>query len=335
MTHRLRTTALAFTALAATAPAASAHTSVYTSATKVAAGTPASLTDGPVNYLVSNHGYNIVFKEDNGVTAGGALNYKVLPPAWRKDQPKSTLLATATGAQPHATCQGLPQLDEAAVLAWQESDPFYAYVPWQSKAAGLGDEEEVSKWIAVVKQRTNVDLATVADPAAACASLGGAFRRADSVVTAGSALASGDIALVANPLRKQIEDYSAQLAAAATAKTSVENALKASASPVTVKLVGTQTRAALVGDGVKAEVTGSPNAPIEVTLTVTKKLQAQHRLPTRTLATATVRLDAAGKGAVTLKPSPKSIKALAKVKSGLAVTATARVYVSATTSTTL
>lgn len=221
------------------------------------------------------------------------------------------------------------------MLGWQESDPFYAYVPWQPKASGLGDEEEVSKWIAIVKAKTGVDLATTPDPAAACTGIGGTYVKADSVQTAGSALASGDIALVADPLKKQIEDYKAQLAAAATAKAASDAALKAAASPVTVKVVGTATRAALTGDGVKAEVTGSPNAPIQVVVTVTTKLQARHALPTRTLATADVRLDAAGKGVVTLKSSTKTAKALAKVKGGLGVSITARVNVSATTAATL
>lgn len=335
MTHRTiaRIPGLALTLLAVTAPVAAAHTSVYTSPTKSAPG--GVLQDGPTHYLVSNHGYNVVLKEDNGLTSGGTLNYKVLPSDWRKNQTKATLLATATGAQVHATCQGVAALDESAVLAWQESDPFYAYVPWQAKAAGLGDEEEVSKWIAVVKQKTNVDLATVADPAAACAGLGGTYYKADGLQTAGSSLASGDIALVADPLKKQIEDYKAQLAAAATAKAAVDAALKAAASPVTVKLAGTVSRATLVGAGLKAEVTGSPNAPIQVTLTTTAKLQAKHRLPTRTLATAEVRLDPAGNGTVTLKPSAKTTKALAKVKGGLATSTTARVNVSATTSATL
>lgn len=347
MTHRLRTGALVLTAsaAAASAPTAAAHTSVYTSQTKTATvgtpGNPSVLADGPIDYLVSNHGHNVVLRETNGLTSGGALNYKVLPSNWRKEQSKATLLATATGAQVHATCQ-TPLLDEAAVLAWQESDPFYAYVPWQAQASGLGDADEVAGWIAVVKARTGIDLATVADPAAACAGIGGTYVRADSTQTTGAALASGDIALVADPLKKQIEDFKGQLAAAAAgkaavdaAKASADAALRAAASPVTVKLAGTATRAALAGAGVQAEVTGSPAAPIEVLLTVTPKLQASKGLPTRTLATAGVRLDAGGKGTVTLKASAKTAKALARVKGGLAVAVTARVNVSATAATTL
>ena len=335
MTHLLRTASLAALLAATTAATASAHTSVYTSETKTTTGTPATLVDGPVNYLVSNHGYNVVLRESNGVTGGGVLNYKVLPSAWRSAQTKATLLATATGAQPHATCQGLAQLDEAAVLAWQESDPFYAYVPWQATASGLGDETEVANWVKVVKDATGVDLATTPSPQTACTNLGGTYAPADATQSTGAALSAGDIALVADPLKAQIESYKTQLATEKTRADQATASLKAASSLLTVKVVGDSTLAALTGDGIKAQVTGSPNVLIEVLLTVTKKLQSAKHLPTRTLATATVRLDGAGNGTVTLKPSAKSTKALKLAGKGLATSVTARVAVTTTTPTTL
>lgn len=344
-TTMLRTTALAALLAAAGAATASAHTSVYTSDTKVAAkvgDAPATIGDGPVNYLVANHGHNVVLKEDNGLSGGGALNYKELPSAWRKEQTKATLLATATGAQVHATCQVPALQDQAAILEWQEADPFYAYVPFQAAAAGLGDEEEVGKWIAVVKARTGVDLATTTNAEAACQGIGGAFKKADSTQTTGATLAAGDIALVADPLTKQIDGYKAQLATADAAKTTAaaaiaqrDAALKAAASPLTVTLPTAPTKAALTGTGVQASVVGSPNAPVEVVLTVTKKQQTTNRLPTRTLAAASSRLDATGKGGFTLKASAKTTKALAKVSRGLTISVTARINVSASTQTTL
>ncbi|MDO9357317.1 MAG: hypothetical protein Q7T55_26705 [Solirubrobacteraceae bacterium] len=349
--------AAAIAAAALTLPGvASAHTSVYTSQTKTAVGTPPTLVDGPIHYLVSNHGYNVVLRETNGVATGGVLNYKVLPSAWRTTVPKSTLLATATGAQPHATCAGLPQLDEAAVLAWQEEDPFYAYVPWQKTAAGLGDDAEVAKWVAVVKSRTGVDLTTVADPAAACTGLGGSFVPADTVQTTGAALSSGDIALVADPLRAQIEDYKKQLAAAvpaATAKAatdaavasavaseaaktaSADAALKASATPLAIAAAsGSITRKA-AGAGITATITGRPYLAVTVSATVTTKAKSKAKLPSSTLATATARLDAAGKATVTLKPSKKVASALTRAKGSLPVSLAARPAETATATATV
>ena len=78
----------------------------------------------------------------------------------------SELIAQGTPARRRTRPATSPRsTSEEAVRAWQGEDPFYAYVPFQKASAGL--EDDPATWIAEVKERTGVDLATVADPVAA------------------------------------------------------------------------------------------------------------------------------------------------------------------------
>lgn len=185
---------------------ASAHPSVYETNARsytAAAADPASPGGTEIleselqvkkRYVFVNHGYAAVFNETNGVTDRGGVAFSALP---GNSSPPSTPALTyrgqaskvanfkqawfdeaATGVQIHATCQGVPALESLEnVLAWQGSDPFYGYIPFQKNAAGFDDD--AADWIPVVKTLTGVDLATVADPAAACTTLGGTYAPAD------------------------------------------------------------------------------------------------------------------------------------------------------------
>ncbi|MBJ7470344.1 MAG: hypothetical protein JHD16_03545 [Solirubrobacteraceae bacterium] len=288
-----------------------------------------------MQYVVAQHGYLRVLRETNGATDQGMLNFKVLPNPWRGQQPKSTWLATSTGAQPHATCRNLAALNEAAVLAWQDADPFYNYVPWQKTAAGLDDEEKVAKWIEVVQSRTGVNLATVADPAAACTALGGAYTPADATVTEGSALASGEIAKVADPLKKQVTDLTAAkdkaeadakaAAAAAASGASEVAALKAqlAAAKAPLAVVVTQadkSPATIAASGLEVKVTGAPGTPVVITAKLTAKLAKQHGLKSVTVATAKPTIGADGSLTLKLIATKTAAKKLAKAKGSLPLT---------------
>lgn len=182
------TAAAAATALALPA-AAGAHGSVYeTTARIVPSPAPSPITAGDLTtqkrYVFTNHGYTAVFRETNGLTSGGVINFAVLPSAYRNQASKTAnfkeawYLEGGTGIQAHATCPGVAALSSYENIGkWQGADPFYAYIPFQKNAAGF--EDDPSAWIALVKTLTGVDLATVADPAAACAGLGGTYKPAD------------------------------------------------------------------------------------------------------------------------------------------------------------
>lgn len=187
--------------------------------------TGAALTNTQTRYAVSLDGYVLGFAEDNGVTAGGVLDYSVLPSEYRAPMTLAEKLAypaAQTGVQAHATCSGVPALsDSANVLAWQTNaanDPSYAYVPWQKTAAGLGDDP--ARWIAVVRRATNVDLAATTDFRAACDRLGGTYYAADT----SSPLAAALIAAAVTPLEAQI----ATLKTSETTLKTSEATLKAS-----------------------------------------------------------------------------------------------------------
>lgn len=183
--------AAALTAAAALAlpAAAGAHGSVYeTTARIVPTPAPSPISAGDLTtqkrYVFTNHGYTAVFRETNGLTSGGVINFAVLPSAYRNQASKTANFKEAwyveggTGIQAHATCQGVPALSSYENIgAWQGSDPFYAYIPFQKSAAGF--EDDPSAWTALVKTLTGVDLATVANPATACAGLGGTYTPAD------------------------------------------------------------------------------------------------------------------------------------------------------------
>ena len=193
------------------------HPSVYQATPNTASGTPPTLSAGATRYVIGQHGYTRVLEESNGATTNGVLNFMKIPGAWRNavGRTKAEWFAqAATGLQVHATCQGLAQLDEEALLAWQGADPFYAYIPWQKTASGLDDLSNtdpaekggLDDWLSVIQAETGVDLATAPDVAAACTNLGGTYVAADNTRTQGSSFASGDIANAVEPLQIQIGD---------------------------------------------------------------------------------------------------------------------------------
>lgn len=185
--------ALATTAGLALPAAAGAHPSVYEAdARLVPSPAPSPITAGDLQtqrrYVFVNHGYAAVFRETNGVTTMGALNFARIPGAYRNQASKTAnfkeawYLEAGTGAQIHATCQGAPALSSyEAISSWQGADPFYGYIPFQKTTAGFDDNP--ADWVGTVKTLTGVDLDTVADPAAACAGIGGTYTPADAFNT--------------------------------------------------------------------------------------------------------------------------------------------------------
>ncbi len=92
-------------------------------------------------------------------------------PAMTSEQ-KRTFGPRADDLQAHATCSGTPLDNGPNILAWQDADPFFNYVPFQSTSANLGDQP--SKWIPVVKAATGVDLTGMTDAQAQAACAGSA-----------------------------------------------------------------------------------------------------------------------------------------------------------------
>lgn len=208
---------------------AGAHSAVRSIVPNKAVETPPGsgsyvLEPAPENtqYVVSNHNYNLVLRETNGVTDNGILAFALLPGAWRN---QASITANkqnwfdegATGAQPHATCSGSPQLGLSQVLAWQGADPFYAYIPFQKTSVGL--EDDPAAWIQVVKGATGFDLATLPDDpaaaavaaAAACSDIGGTYVPADTVTATGEAFAAGNITEATAALDEEIAELGDQV----------------------------------------------------------------------------------------------------------------------------
>ncbi len=207
---QFRRAAVAVAVAALVAPAAAAaHGSVFTVTAKTVVGPVPATAGGLVDqtqYVVTNHGYTYVLRESNGASDKGMINFKVLPSAYRNQAgfTKARLLSEGdTGAQPHATCRNVPQLESlAAILAWQGTDPFYNYVPFQSTSAGL--EDAASSWIPVVLAQTGVNLATVTDFAAACASIAGTYVPADTTQTTSASLNAGQVSDALAPFQAQV-----------------------------------------------------------------------------------------------------------------------------------
>ena len=212
MTHpsrrrRARTALAAVAATALVAPAgALAAPSVFTQTAKVvpagqtptASWTQADLADQQ-QYLVSENGFTLALRESNGKLDHGVLSFDVLPSAYRALSPPARWLAeSATGVQPHATCDAPALTTDAVVLGWQGAEPHYGYIPFQATSAGLGDVP--STWVSKVKAATGVTLTASTDLAAACAGIGGTFAPADTVVTSPATLAAG----VTAPLQAEI-----------------------------------------------------------------------------------------------------------------------------------
>jgi hypothetical protein len=288
----------------------------------------ADLTNTETQYTVATDGYVLGLAEDNGVTGGGVLNYKVLPEDYRAPMTAEEKLAygpAQTDVQAHATCSGVAELEDGAnILAWQGDEPYYAYVPWQKASAGLGDVP--ADWIAVVAAATGVDLSTlstVGDFTTACTTLGGAYHPADSPTP----LANGLIA----PFQQQVTTLKAQVASLTKAKATADTALAAEKDarkivetayqeqwnrPVNLTLSSKRFTSA---NGVVVLVTGSINDPVNLTLELTRKQARALGLPSRFLAETTVTINSQGAAIATLKPSKADAKRLAKHKGRIPV----------------
>lgn len=202
--------------------AASAHPQVYSLTPKAAppgctyesSPSGACLVDGAQRYAVANDGYAMTFTENGEGGSGGVINYQRMPGAFRKwtggemtSEQKRTFALAQTDLQAHATCQGVAALESGpSILAWQGSDPFFDYVPWQKTSAGLGDEP--AAWIPVVAEKTGVDLAALSTEAgfkAACEGKGGTYRKADAAANPATNSIADAVAKAAAPLEGEIQ----------------------------------------------------------------------------------------------------------------------------------
>lgn len=291
-------------------------------------------TGGPLptqqQYTVNTDGYVLSFAETNGVTADGVVNYAVLPKDFRApatSEEKRTYVAAQTGLQAHATCAGVPKLAESAnILAWQGTDPYYNYVPFQKASAGLGDDP--AKWIPVVKTATGVDLSTVADAKAACTGLGGTYQAADT----STAVASQLIANAVAPLNTKITGLDTKVAsltkdvATAKAATTTAKDLQKAAEVAyqdalfNREVIVTPSAKRLAPGHVVALLTGSVTDPVDVTLEVTAKVKKKLKLSSRVLSETTTEFSTQGATIVTLKPSKADLKKLGKSKKAVKAT---------------
>jgi hypothetical protein len=311
--------------------------------------TGAALTNEQTRYVLSLDGWALGFVEDNGVTGGGVLDYSALPADYRAPATAAQKLAFApaqTDLQAHATCSGVAALsDEETVLAWQANaanEPYYAYVPWQRTSAGLGDDP--AKWIAVVNRATGVDLATVADPRAACERLGGVYHAADTSSSIAGALVAAAIA----PLDAQITTLKnseatlkaseaslrraketadraaatareAQAAARAAQRAAEEGYQAFFTRPISLTLA---ERRFSLSAGV-AMVTGPATDPVALTVEVTRAQRRALRLSSRVVVEATGEIGPEGATLVRLVPDRATARQLRRAlgkRSRVAVT---------------
>ncbi|MGB2694997.1 MAG: hypothetical protein WBD55_07405 [Dehalococcoidia bacterium] len=279
--------------------------------------TGAALTTTQKQYVVSADGYVLAFKEDNGVTGGGVLDYSVLPSAYRAPmtpEEKRAYAPAQTDLQPHATCSGVAALSSGPnILAWQAADPAYNYVPWQKTTAGLGDDP--TKWIPVVKTATGVDLATLSSVASfttACTGLGGTYHAADTSAPIANALIANALAPLQTQLttlQKAKDKSDATGAADKAARKVAEDAYSAFfVRPIAITLAAKRFAPQ---NGV-VMVTGSATDPVTVTLDVTKKQKSALGLSSRVLAEANGTIGADGAVLLTLKPDRVIAKRLTK-----------------------
>jgi hypothetical protein len=281
---------------------ASAHPGVYTVTQKVANGnetfaqdpTGANLTNR-TQYAVANDGWALGFTEDNNNPGGGMINYKAMPSSWRApmtSEQKRTFAGAQTALQAHATCSGTALDNGANILAWQGSDPFFNYVPFQSKPANLGDDP--AKWIPVVKSVTGVDLTgmTDAQAQAACAGVGGTYRKADTPANIADAL----LASVISPLQSQVNQLQNQVGVLQAGKAAAEGALVN--RPLALTLSAKTFAVPVV------MVTGLPGTAVTVKVLVSSA-DAKRLKSSRTAASKTKTLGAAGAELFTLTPAKK------------------------------
>lgn len=339
--------AITLAAAAAVPSFAAAHGAVYeTDALVVDAGAPSGFST-QTRYVVANHGYVYVLRETNGRTSRGMLNYPKAPGALRQtpgyDIFTNTVPVSAdTGAQPHATCD-VPSLNAgAAKRAWQDADPFYAYVPFQQRSAGLEDDPD--RWIPVVKETTGIDLRAVGDSDAArqtaCGSIGGTYYPADEIQSSNASFNSGLIADTKAPLEASISTLQARLATSEAAKATAEGAAtanaarataaeqrataaeaKLAAAPIAKPLAATLSKRTLTprglaSSGLRVAVTGPAGQKVTVRVTVSAAQAKQRKLPSTTLGARRVTVGANGSATVTVKPSAAVGRTLRAIRTG-------------------
>jgi hypothetical protein len=324
---------LAGAVMALAVPAgASAHPSVYTGTAKVvqSPGPPVVVAD-QTRHMVTNHGYTTVLRESNGVGApGGVVSYALLPGALRTELTQTEELAAGgTAAQAHATCQGntgevADLWTEAAITGWQEGDPFYNYVPFQSASAGLDDNP--ADWIDDVQALTGVNLTQVSDLAAACAGIGGTFAPADATQNTIAALASGTVEHETAPLIAEIDQLTtfterleAQKAAAERAAADARAALRAAPGAGTAGQAVARLRIEQVGGKSAApdqsvKVTGPAGMRVVVRLRLTRAAAKAAGWKSLVLAKETVTIGQDGTALVDFALGKRARAALRKAK---------------------
>ncbi|HEY6890828.1 MAG TPA: hypothetical protein VI300_23690 [Solirubrobacter sp.] len=299
-----------------------------------------------VQYVVNSDGYDLGFRETNGLGGGGLLNLKLLPTAYRAAMTpaqKLTYPLAQTGLQLHATCSGVAALaDPANILAADlagrtDGDPFYGYLPWQKDPAGIGDDP--AHWIPVVKAATaglpgappgGVDLSALtsaADFTRACQALGGTYHPADTASNVTTAVVADAVDAAVAPLNAQISAFSAQVNSLVPqlAALGSENAALKVAAPVTgprtlrVTLTGRRLELARI----TAMVTGTPGRRATVEAQISTSAARALKLKSRTVARAAKTLDDRGAALVTLSAVKAAVKALAKTKSSIPTTISA------------
>lgn len=332
MTSKTKTTfALAASAAATLAvPAvAGAHGSVYETTAKVAANpqtTPPTFLDQQ-RYVVANHGFTYVLRETNGSTSHGMINYAAAPGALRNQPGFNVLTQADTGAQPHASCNVPALTSEAAIRAWQGTDPFYGYVPFQATAAGL--EDSPADWLDDVQTRTGVNLATVAPAGleAACEALPGAtsssFVKADETQSTVAAFNSGAIAEAEAPLEARVAELEGQLAAAPSGDSSgLQRQLDAAKAendrlrlldrPLKLSVPATVKGSDLSGSGLTAALQGPAFRAVSVRIQISELKARRLGLKSRVIGRGTGVLTGAGSGNVQVTLSAAGKAALKK-----------------------
>ena len=330
MTHpsrrrRARTALAAVAATALVAPAgALAAPSVFTQTAKVvpagqtptASWTQADLADQQ-QYLVSENGFTLALRESNGKLDHGVLSFDVLPSAYRAlFAPARWIDESATGAQPHATCDAPALTTDAVVLGWQGAEPHYGYIPFQATSAGLGDVP--STWISKVKAASGVTLTASTDLAAACAGIGGTFAPADATVTSSAALAAGVTAPLQTEITKLTTARDAALAGKAKAEADVKR-LTLEATPFTIKVPSSAT----LQRGLEVNVAGPPNRPVFIRIQISEAKRKTLKLRYRTLGTGAGKTDEKGKALVIVQPRKDTAPVLLRLVDALPTTVNA------------
>jgi hypothetical protein len=283
-------------------------------------------------YVIANDGYTYQFTETNNLGGTGFLNLKFLPGAYRATLPPVQWFSypgLATGIQAHATCTGVPALEDPAnILAAQEGDPFFRYIPWQKTSNHVGGDADPAKWIAVVKAATGVDLSTlntVAEFTSACTGLGGTYVPADTRTATATALISDAVA----PLNTQIVDLTSSIAAITGQKNAADAALSdalvdAAAAKARLRLGTRKVTAALSGvvsltKTTTVKLTGPAGAAVRVRMLLTQAEATRLHLRSPVLARKTQTLGAGGTATARLSIASAARKA-AKRASKKAIT---------------